>query len=144
MSLASWLSGNGDPHTGQTLVGVGLVIASQLVQTVELLVDGQINSLLTLSPLKIVGCEGLLGVMCMVRDLVCMWGAAEGYVHGAETSVSEVLVIHGAQCALPLLLKLWGVRGCWACCAWERSRVCELVFCVAGAGDAAHAAQGCC
>jgi len=48
--------------------GIGLVLASQFVAAGQLLYDRLIsNGRMQLSPLKVVGCEGLLGAMLMVR-----------------------------------------------------------------------------
>lgn len=48
-------------------LGIALIIASQLVAAGQLLLDqSQAASRLHLSPLKVVGCEGLLGLALMV------------------------------------------------------------------------------
>jgi len=53
--------------------GIGLVLASQFVAAGQLLYDRLIsNGRMSLSPLKVVGCEGLLGVILMVRP-PCNW-----------------------------------------------------------------------
>lgn len=66
-SLLSGLAGD-EQHVSRSQMGSGiaLIIASQLVQAMQLLLDQQLNSKLQLSPLKVVGCEGLLGVVLTV------------------------------------------------------------------------------
>lgn len=47
--------------------GIGMILLSQLVAAGQLLIDqSSWNARLQLSPLKIVGCEGLLGMLLVV------------------------------------------------------------------------------
>jgi hypothetical protein len=49
--------------------GIGLILASQMLAAGQLLIDqGWCYSRLRLSPLKVVGCEGLLGFVLTVSD----------------------------------------------------------------------------
>ena len=68
--IASGYSGNSKHHHPQRLamaLGVVLVLLSQLLQAVQLLADqGYLTGRVPLSPLKMVGAEGTLGVLIMV------------------------------------------------------------------------------
>lgn len=49
--------------------GIAMILASQLVAAGQLLIDqSSWNTRLQLSPLKIVGCEGLLGMLLTVSE----------------------------------------------------------------------------
>jgi hypothetical protein len=76
--IASGYSGNSKHHQPQRLamaLGVVLVLLSQLLQAVQLLTDqGYLTGRVSLSPLKVVGAEGTLGVLIMVRR--CVRGGA--------------------------------------------------------------------
>lgn len=49
-------------------VGIGMILLSQLLAAGQLLIDqSSWHARLQLSPLKVVGCEGLLGMLITVR-----------------------------------------------------------------------------
>ena len=75
--IASGYSGNTPKDKPDRLgmaLGVGLVLLSQLLQAVQLLLDqGYFSRKVALSPLKVVGCEGCLGLLLMVSRWAGVW-----------------------------------------------------------------------
>lgn len=59
--------------------GIAMILLSQLVAAGQLLIDqSSWNARLQLSPLKIVGCEGLLGMLLTVSACGFRWGGRVG------------------------------------------------------------------
>jgi hypothetical protein len=67
-ALASGFGGSTAPSSRGTMAaGIGLILASQMLAAGQLLIDqGWAYGRLRLSPLKVVGCEGLLGFVLTV------------------------------------------------------------------------------
>lgn len=87
-ALASGFGGSSAPSSrGAMAAGIGLILASQMLAAGQLLIDqGWYYSRLQLSPLKVVGAEGLLGfVLTVSKD----WGIcrAVGHVCGIQTAL---------------------------------------------------------
>lgn len=81
-TIASGYGGNGPRDTvthASMALGVGLVLASQLLQAVQLVSDPGAHQRVLLSPLKVVGVEGLLGAALTVSGGL---GRREGEVGG--------------------------------------------------------------
>lgn len=79
-SLASGFGGGAPPAaaaSGSRVAmawGIGFILLSQLVAAGQMLIDADSwNARLQLSPLKVVGCEGVLGAAIMVRAETACW-----------------------------------------------------------------------
>eukprot|EP00878_Enallax_costatus_P026089 GHUV01027966.1.p1 GENE.GHUV01027966.1~~GHUV01027966.1.p1 ORF type:complete len:330 (+),score=49.88 GHUV01027966.1:360-1349(+) len=72
-SLASGFGGSSATHRGTLAGGIALILASQMVAAGQLLIDQSVYvNRLQLSPLKVVGCQGLLGVVITVLLLLLL------------------------------------------------------------------------
>jgi hypothetical protein len=73
-ALASGFGGSSAPSSRGTMAaGIGLILASQMLAAGQVLIDqGWYYSRLRLSPLKVVGCEGLLGFILTVSSKNCL------------------------------------------------------------------------
>ncbi|KAF6261164.1 hypothetical protein COO60DRAFT_1625484 [Scenedesmus sp. NREL 46B-D3] len=106
-ALASGFGGStATSSRGTMAAGIGLVLASQMLAAGQLLVDqGWYYSRLQLSPLKVVGCEGLLGfvlTLCVVLPVAQVSAAPEGW--GLSEDSWDSLVMLRSRPLLQLLL----------------------------------------
>ncbi|WIA40486.1 hypothetical protein OEZ86_013840 [Tetradesmus obliquus] len=106
-ALASGFGGSSAPSSrGAMAAGIGLILASQMLAAGQLLIDqGWYYSRLQLSPLKVVGAEGLLGfvlTLCVVLPLAQVSAAPEGW--GLAEDSWDSLVMVGSRPLLQLLL----------------------------------------
>eukprot|EP00727_Mastigamoeba_balamuthi_P005876 m51a1_g1908 putative integral membrane (380) ;mRNA; f:797368-799030 len=57
---------NGETNVAQTLIGIALVVGSQIIQAGQLVIEEFLLKDLSMAPLKIVGYEGVWGTLMMV------------------------------------------------------------------------------
>eukprot|EP00878_Enallax_costatus_P025478 GHUV01027258.1.p1 GENE.GHUV01027258.1~~GHUV01027258.1.p1 ORF type:complete len:592 (+),score=138.06 GHUV01027258.1:341-2116(+) len=110
-SLASGFGGSSATHRGTLAGGIALILASQMVAAGQLLIDQSVYvNRLQLSPLKVVGCQGLLGVVITVLLLLLLDASSigsEGWGF-SEDSLDSIIMIARSPLLLVLLLVYTG------------------------------------